>query len=126
VAAQLAMAEEALAAAQTLLDRGLLRSATSRAYYAMFHTASALLASRGLGFSKHTAVHAAYGREFAHSQDLDPKFHRWLLSAFSERLDSDYAVGSLQTSADVAEVVRQAEEFATAARAWLHTSAGVQ
>ena len=35
--------------------------AASRAYYAMFYAAEALLQSRGLAFSKHSAVHAAFG-----------------------------------------------------------------
>ena len=60
--------------------------AAGRAYYAMFYVAEALLYEHGLVFREHAAVHAAYGKEFARSGLLDPKFHRWLLTAVDARI----------------------------------------
>ncbi len=74
-------ARNSVAAAQNLLRDGFPDYAASRVYYAMFYVAEALLASRGESYSSHSAVIAAFGREFAKTSRLDPKFHRWLISA---------------------------------------------
>jgi uncharacterized protein (UPF0332 family) len=50
-----------------LADGGFARGAASRAYYAMFSAARALLLSQGLDFSSHSAVIAAFGQHFAKS-----------------------------------------------------------
>jgi uncharacterized protein (UPF0332 family) len=39
--------------AQELYDKQHVRTAVSRSYYAMFYAATALLAAKGLAFSKH-------------------------------------------------------------------------
>jgi len=65
IMAQINKAQESLSAAELLLDQGYGEFAASRAYYAMFYIAEALLASRGQSYSSHAAVQAAYGREFA-------------------------------------------------------------
>ena len=83
-------AERAIQAADVLLTTVGAEFAAGRAYYAMFYTAEALLHERDQKFSKHDALHAAYGKEFTKSGLLDPKFHRWLLNAFDVRLQEDY------------------------------------
>jgi uncharacterized protein (UPF0332 family) len=60
----------------------------------MFYAAEALLLDRGLSYSSHSAVIAAFGREFAKTQVLDPKLHRYLLDAQDIRNLGDYGVGS--------------------------------
>jgi uncharacterized protein (UPF0332 family) len=81
----LAKAERYIRSAQVLVHHGDLDSAASRLYYAMFYIAEALLAARGLSFSSHSAVISAYGQHFARTQVMDPRFHRALLTAFSQR-----------------------------------------
>ncbi len=97
-------ARESLAAAQVLIKDGYYDFAASRAYYAMFYVASALLAVLGLSYSSHAAVISAFGREFAKSGKLDPKFHRWLIDAQDLRNIGDYGVGS-QVPKEYAETV---------------------
>ena len=58
-------ARDNLAAAQLLQRERFWDICASRAYYAMFYTAEALLLERGLAYSSHSAVIAAFGREFA-------------------------------------------------------------
>jgi uncharacterized protein (UPF0332 family) len=84
-------AERSIAAAETLANSQP-EFAASRAYYAMFYLAEALLAARGLHFNKHSAVHSAFGEHFAKPGLLDVKYHRWLLDAFDARLEADYEV----------------------------------
>lgn len=85
----IAKAERSLHAAETLARAGDTEFAIGRAYYAMLHTAQALLREKDLRYRKHGSVHAAYGQHFAKTRLLDPKYHRWLLDAFDERLRSD-------------------------------------
>ena len=58
-------ANESLRAAQILLDEDLSDIAASRAYYTMFYVAEAFLLQAGLSFSRHSAVIARFGQEFA-------------------------------------------------------------
>ena len=85
-------AQDNLEAARIMIAENFSNIAASRAYYAMFYVAEALLMTRGLTFSSHSAVIAAYGREFARFKDLDPKFHRYLIIAQNARLIGDYGV----------------------------------
>jgi uncharacterized protein len=112
-------AARAIRAARTLLDTAAAEFAAGRLYYAMFYVAEALLYEEGLSFSKHSAVHAAYGKEFAKAGRLDPKFHRWILDAFDIRLRTDYGFDAIVTDEDVGVLVDQAQEFLDAAVSFL-------
>ena len=112
-------AERAIAAATTMRREGDADFAANRAYYAMFYVATALLNERGLQFRKHSAVHAAFGKEFAQSSNLDPKFHRWLIDAFDKRSEADYQLTFSADSEAVEKMTDQAREFLDAARKYL-------
>lgn len=120
----LAKAERYIRSAQVLAEDGDLDSAASRLYYAMFYVAEALLAALGVAYSSHSAVLAAYGQHFAKTRLLDPRFHRALLEAFSQRQLGDYAVSSGLTDDDIQVLVSDAVDFVMAARAWLARSQG--
>lgn len=112
-------AQDAIEAADILLTNEKVDIAAGRAYYAMFYTAEALLNEMGLEFNKHSGVHAAFGKHFAQTKVLDPKYHRWLINSFDKRLVGDYGVeANLQMNA-VASMIHQAEEFLEAAKAYL-------
>lgn len=111
--------EHALKAARVLLDAEESEFAAGRVYYAMLYVAEGLLYERGLAFRKHSAIHAAYGREFAKTGLLDPKYHRWLLTAFDVRIQGDYQVSPQVSGEDVESGMDQAREFLTAARSFL-------
>ncbi len=115
----LGKAERAIQASGVLLDSVGAEFAAERAYYAMFYTAEALLHERDQRFSKHSAVHAAYGKELAKTGLLDPKFHRWLINAFDARLQDDYDAQSLVSDERVEEMLDQARVFLEAAREFL-------
>jgi uncharacterized protein (UPF0332 family) len=112
-------AERAIQAADVLLITVGAEFAAGRAYYAMFYTAEALLHECDQKFSKHGALHAAYGKEFTKSGLLDPKFHRWLLNAFDVRLQEDYDAETLVSGERVEEMLEQARIFLAAAREFL-------
>jgi uncharacterized protein (UPF0332 family) len=116
VKALLQKADESLRAAMLLQQEDFLDFAASRAYYAMFYAAQALLLDRGLSFSSHSAVIAAFGKEFAKPAILDPKFHRYLIDAQDYRNLGDYAIGPGVTSRQIEEILGWAEEFLSAVR----------
>ncbi len=107
----LQLASEDLAAAQDNLGLGHLRAAVSRAYYAMYYAATALLGSRGLWRSKHQGLLAAFGEHFVKPGLVEPRYGRILHDAFEARLDSDYAPHPNLTEASGAHVVTEAEDF---------------
>lgn len=57
----------------------------------MFYAAEALLSEQGEEFKTHGAVHAAFGKLFAKTVEMDAKFRRWMLDAFDQRLQSDFS-----------------------------------
>lgn len=114
-------AERAMDAASTLLEIDDVEGGMSRAYYAMFYVAQALLCERNLSFSKHSGIHSAFGRHFAKTGELDPKFHQWLLAAFNKRIVADYGVDVAFAKTEIEEAVAHAREFHAAARRYLQT-----
>lgn len=111
---------DVLEAAEALLKIGKIDVAAGRAYYSMMHTAEALLfETQDLSFNKHGDIHGAYGRYFSKTQLLDPKFHRWLLDAFDQRIVGDYDVSSGLDNELVSEMIEQAREFLQTARVYL-------
>jgi uncharacterized protein (UPF0332 family) len=97
-------AREDLLAAESNIQQGFYGVAISRAYYAMFYAANALLASKGLSRSKHSGVHSAFGEQFVKNGLLEPEYGRMLLNAFDSRLDADYEAG-FTARREVAEAV---------------------
>ena len=112
-------ASRSIRAAEKLLTEGDVDFAASRAYYALFYVAEALLNERELQFKKHGGVHGAFAEHFIKTKQLDPKFHRWLVDAFDERIQGDYEVESQIDSAIVKTTIQQAGEFLQVARQYL-------
>ncbi len=112
-------AQEAIEAAELLLEADKNNFAAGRAYYAMFYVAEALLFEKGLEYRKHSGVHAGFGEHFAKTGELDAKFHRYLLAAFESRLEADYGVDIDLSPNAVQEIIQRAKEFLHAGRAYL-------
>jgi uncharacterized protein (UPF0332 family) len=119
VQALLQKARDSLRAAEVLYQEGFADFCASRAYYALFYAAEALLLDRDLTFSSHSAVIAAFGKEFAKTGLLDQKYHRYLLDAQDSRNVGDYGVGPGVTDSQAQKVLGWAREFITAAEQYL-------
>ena len=74
-------ANDSHAAAKVLIDKGFVGFSAAQSYYTIFYLVEALLLSKGLRFSSHSALIASYGKEFAKTGVLDPKFHRYIVVA---------------------------------------------
>ena len=112
-------ATESLAAARLLAEQGYPNFAASRAYYTMFYTTEALLLHRDLSFSSHSAVIAAYGKEYSKTKDLVPKYHKYLIAVQDFRSQGDYDYGPGVSKGHAKSAVDWAEEFLEAARAYI-------
>jgi uncharacterized protein (UPF0332 family) len=111
---------DSVLAAELLVREGYFDFAAGRAYYAIFYAAEALLLERGQSYSSHSAVIAAFGKEFAKTGALDSKFHRYLLDAQDFRNVGDYDVGGASLTKEQAqETIRWAKEFLEAANTFL-------
>jgi len=115
----LSKAGRSLAAARSLLEQGYPDFAASRAYYTMFYTAEALLLLRGLSYSSHSAVIAAYGKEYSKSKDLSPQFHKYLIAAQDYRSLGDYDYAAGITAGQAQNSIDWAAEFLEAATAYI-------
>jgi uncharacterized protein (UPF0332 family) len=91
-ASWLKKSESALQAAESLQKQGLLSDSISRAYYAMFYSAKALLCQDGISVNKHSAVISAFGKSYAKTGKLPNELHKQLINAFEERDKADYDV----------------------------------
>ena len=107
----LSLANEELIAAQDNLHLRHLRAAVSRAYYAMFYAATALLGSHGLWRSKHQGLITAFGEHFVRPGRVEPRYGRMLHDAFEMRLDSDYAPHPDLDEASAAKLIADAGDF---------------
>ena len=108
-------AKDSLGAARSLVRDSYFDFAASRAYYAMFYVAGALLAHLGQSYNKHAGVISAFGREYAKSGRLDPKFHRWLIDAQDFRNIGDYGIEAGVSGEQANLVCEWAREFIEAA-----------
>jgi uncharacterized protein (UPF0332 family) len=112
-------ADESHEAAKVLIDNGFIGFFAAQSYYTMFYLTQALLLSKGLKFSSHSAVIAAYGKEFSKTKWVDPKFHRRLLQAEERREDGHYGSGENISDEDALESFQWAGEFMQAVKEYL-------
>lgn len=118
ISALMARAKTTLAAARLLSDNNYPAEAVSRAYYAMFYAATALLHSEGITVAKHSAVISQVGQHFAKTGRLTPRLHRILLDMFDERQSADYS-GTSFSDERVTVDYQNAEEFVAAVQDYL-------
>jgi uncharacterized protein (UPF0332 family) len=104
-------ARESLDAAKVLKNGGYAGFAASRAYYAMFYVVEALLIGKDLAFSKHSAVHAAFGQHFCKTGLVGQEFFRHLEEGMMIRHSGDYGKGHPVTTEKMNEQIAHAEEF---------------
>ncbi|MBI3152658.1 MAG: HEPN domain-containing protein [Chloroflexi bacterium] len=117
----LTKAERAIHNAENTMADGDFDFAISRVYYAMFYIASALLGEKDMYFSKHGGVHGAFAQHFVKTGEFDPKYQRWLVTTFSQRIIGDYGATSDFILEDVQEIIEQAREFLAAAQSYLRS-----
>lgn len=110
--AEIEASGEALTAAQALLDGGLLRSAVSRLYYAMFHLVRALVVSRGFDPRTHEGVETLFGLHFVRAGVVDVRFSKVFAYLQKFREQADYGPVLALSSGEVERDIETVREFA--------------
>lgn len=113
---ELTRADTCLAEANTLHGAGLPHGAASRAYYAAFHAARALLFSAGIETKSHRAVVSLVGEHFVRPGRLSPEAGRLLARLQRDREDADYDTGAVFTATEAASMIGRAQQFVADAR----------
>lgn len=111
VKANIERAEQAVNAAKKLLLDGYYDFAASRAYYAVFYAASALLLQEGLEFRKHSGVIAAIHQRFIKTGRMEKEFGKNLNWLFELRSIGDYGVTVHVPKADAEQAISTAMSF---------------
>jgi uncharacterized protein (UPF0332 family) len=112
-------ATETLHEAHILITEHAGRGAVSRAYYAMFYAVLALLATKGLGSSKHSGTISLFDREFVKQGDLPKELSRALHMAFERRQQADYGELIQLDEPAATRAIEEAEMFIQKVRDYL-------
>lgn len=108
---RLEKAEEKIAAAEHLLEGGYHEDSISRSYYAMYHSAKALLESEDIGAKTHSGLIRMIGKEFVKPGRLEESLGKAFSIAEEDREVADYDI-KIEFSEDEAEErIEEAEKF---------------
>ncbi len=86
----LVKSDESLASAESEFDAGRLSFAVNRLYYALFYGMSAILAVKGEQVSKHTAVRAAFHKDYVRTGIIPNELGQLYTTLFTRRHQMDY------------------------------------
>ena len=113
-------AEEAQRASYVAITHKDLDSAASIAYQSLFFTAQALLQTKEVTYRhSHSAVIKMFGMKYAKTQDLDAKFHRYLIDARKREMIADYRLDKHISEEQIREMLTWADEFIKVAENYL-------
>ena len=125
IAAEVARGDSALRSAELLLVAGQTADAVSRAYYAAFHHARALLLTLGEEARTHGGLDRLVQRDLVRTGKLAPETAALLSRLMTFRQNADYMAEYVFTHAMAEEQVDGARVFVAAARAILEADGWV-
>lgn len=111
--------EQALRAAQLLLQQLLLQDALSRSYYAILHAARAALLAEGVTVTSHRGVRRLFGQHLIKAGKLPSSLAEVLADEQDDRILADYDVLFEPELDRVQKRVADAEEFLAAVKTFL-------
>jgi len=112
-------AERSLEVAKLLLDRGDYDFAVSRAYYAMFYCAKAMLLTTGIITKKHSSAISLFCEKFVKSGKFSEELASYLIDAFRKRQIGDYDVFIMPTKDEAGDLINKADLFVKEVKNWL-------
>ncbi len=112
-------AHESLAAAKLNLDNDFYSVAANRIYYAAFYAATALLKTKSLSFSKHSAVLSAFRQQFIKTGEFSPEMGDFFRDAFDMRQAGDYEMLTRFEPDDLKSRLTNARQFVDEVEKWL-------
>ena len=109
-------AEIFLKESEHLFSGGFYNGTVGRAYYAMFHAATAALLAQDIERTSHHAIISAFGELITKPGHLDNKFHKYIIEAFILRNDCDYLAPFEAEESQALVTLRRAKEFVDACK----------
>ena len=116
-------ARECLAAGQLLLEHEQFRSASNRAYYAVFHGMRAVLAFDRIDRSKHSGIISEFRRRYIKDGTFDVKYSDTISELYDSRQKSDYNDFYVISKEDTRLQLQDAEDFIQAVAAFVQSKA---
>ncbi len=120
IAANLERAEASIQAAKDLAEGAYYDFVASRAYYAAFYAATAVLLCEELEFSKHSGVIAFIHQKLVKTGKLDERHGKNLNWLFELRGVGDYGATVHVSRQDAERAIKVAEEFLNAIEALIN------
>lgn len=103
---------EDLVSARLLLEHDLFRAAVNRAYYAVFHVATAALLTLDVIRSKHSGVQSAFAQYLVKPGIIEQEFYETFKFARELREESDYRDDLVKlTAQETASLLKDAGRF---------------
>ena len=112
-------AKDKLKVASNLLNDGAYDDAVSRAYYAVFHSATAVLLTEGLSADTHRGLVNLFGLHFVKTGKIDRKYGKYLANLKDDRETGDYEAFSSIDFETAKRAVNEAAEFLSAMEKYL-------
>ena len=109
-------AAECVEDSRILLDNNRPAASVTRAYYAMFHAATAVLASKDIRRSSHSGILSAFAEYLVKPGLIKKEFHTYLREAFELRQQTDYDPIVDINIYQAKETLEQAIDFVDACR----------
>jgi len=109
-------AGECIDDARLLLESKRLAATVNRAYYAMFHAATAVLLTKDVKRSSHSGIISAFGELFAASGMIETVYHKYLREAFDLRQEGDYEAHIEISNVEAEKTLNRAIDFIDACR----------
>ena len=81
---------DSMKVARELHKQGHYNDAASKSYYAVFHALQAILLTKNMSFSKHTAVLSAFNKDFIYKGIFPQEFYKKIVRLFKDRQIGDY------------------------------------
>ncbi|MBF0236541.1 MAG: HEPN domain-containing protein [SAR324 cluster bacterium] len=119
---RLSQSRDTLREAHILLEKSAYRGSINRSYYAMFYAVSALLATKGLGSSKHSGVISLFDKEFVKTGEFPKELSRFIHHAFDERQSSDYDEMLDPDELRATQVLSEAKSFVSSIQTFVTVS----
>jgi len=104
-------AEMFIKESEHLFSGGFHNGTVARAYYAMFHAATAALLAKNIERTSHHAIISAFGEFLSKPGLVDEKFHKYLIEAFTLRNDCDYLAPLVADKSQASVTLQRAKEF---------------
>ncbi len=112
-------AEKKLAVAERLFRSGDYEDAVSRAYYAVYHAAQALLLTEGQEAETHKGVVTLFGLLFVKTGKFSKQIGKYLANLKDDRESGDYEVFSFVDSETAEQALLEAKEFLKETKSYL-------